>query len=740
MRRDTFSRHAIAAALLLAAAIALPGCRGAPAAGAPLPSHAETGPSGSRVLLTGELAAVRSVDLFVPETPLWELQLRFLEEDGAFVKAGDRVAEFDGTSLLTDLEQRRIGALEAETELVRFDAEREGALLAREHAVLARRTDLEKSRIDAGIPEELRSRREHEERQLALRRAETELAKAEEDLGAYRTAAEADRATRVIALERARSERDKLEAAVEALTLRAPSDGVFVVAENPRERKKLLTGDTLWPGLTLARIPELATLRVDALLFDVDDGRVRAGDAAAVVPDTFPDRRLPARVASVAPVAQPVGRGSPRMAFRVAVEIAGGGLDGLRPGMSVRVEVPPEPPASLPDSRPLAAAEPDLAGARRARAERKDLVLSVGLKGELAALDAEALGPVRLPEVWDYRIAFLAPEGSEVKKGQPVLGFDTTQLRQRLEEKRTEAESAGKEIERRRRLLSLATGDLELQLAEARARRDKATLKVDVPNEIAGANELRKARLDLSLAAAEEEAVTRRLDAADRAARAELSVLEGRRRRAALQADDLSVAIARMTVPAPRAGTVLYIPNWNGDKKKVGDRCWVGEKVLMVPDLARLGVQGEVDEADAGLVREGAAVSLRLDAHPDTDVRGKVRSVQRTVQRASQQVPLKVARLSVELDAVDPSKMKPGMRVRGHVETGRVPGALAVPHDAVVPTEAGPVVWVPRGSGARRVRVTAGRRNDEWVEVLAGLAEGDAVLRVAPSAAPGARP
>lgn len=740
MKRDELSRHAIAAVLLLAAAIALPGCRGAPARGAPLPAGAEGGPDAPRLLLTGELAAVRSVDLFVPETPLWELQLRFLEEDGALVKAGDRVAELDGTSLMTDLEQGRIAAVEAETELVRFDADREGALLAREHALFARRTDLDKALVDAGIPAELRSRREHEEMQLALRRAETEVAKAEADLAAYRAAAEADRATKVISLDRARSERDKLEAAVDSLTLRAPKDGVFVVAESPRERKKLLTGDTLWPGLTLARIPDLSALQVDALLFDVDDGRLRAGDAAAVVPDTFPELRLPARVTSVAPVAQPVGRGSPRMAFRVVVVITGGDLEGLRPGMSVRVEVPPEPPASPPAARPGLAPEPDLASARRAKVERRDLVLSVGLKGELAALEAEALGPVRLPEVWDYRIAFLAPEGSAVKKGQPVLGFDTTQLRQRLEEKRTEAESAGKEIDRRRRLLAIATGDLELQLAQARAQREKAALKVDVPAEVSGANELRKARLDLALAEAETETVARRLDAAARAARAELSVLEGRRRRAALQAAELSTAIARMSVPAPRAGTVLYVPNWSGDKKKVGDRCWVGEKVLQVPDLSRLGVQGEVDEADAGFVREGAAVSLRLDAQPDTEVRGRVRTIQRTVQRASPQVPLKVARLSVDFDEVDPLKMKPGMRVRGRVETGRVSGTLAVPSDAVVPTEAGPVVWVPGGRGARRVPVAAGQRNEEWVEIRSGLAEGDVVLRVARPSQQGSAP
>jgi multidrug efflux pump subunit AcrA (membrane-fusion protein) len=399
--------------------------------------------------------------------------------------------------------------------------------------------------------------------------------------------------------------------------------------------------------------------------------------------------------------------------------------------MSVRVEVPPAGDAAPPESRPDRVPDPDLAGARSARAERRDLVLSVELKGELAALDAEAIGPVKLPEVWDYRISFLAPEGSEVKKGQPVLGFDTTNLRQQLEEKKAEAESAGKEIDRRRRTLALARGDLELQKAQVEARRARAAMKVDVPPEVSGAIELRKARLDLDLAEAEAGSVTRRLEAAERAARAELSVLEGRRRRAALRTSQLVTTIGRMTIPSPRSGTVLYVPNWNGEKRKVGDNCWFGEKILQVPDLARLGIQGEVDEADAGLVREGAAVSFRLDAHPDTEVRGTVRTMQRTVQRASPQLPLKVARLSVALEEIDPGKMKPGMRVRGRVETGRVAGALTVPSDSVVPTEAGPFVWVPRGRGARQVRVTVGRRNEEWVEIRSGLAEGDFVLRFA---------
>jgi multidrug efflux pump subunit AcrA (membrane-fusion protein) len=53
-----------------------------------------------------------------------------------------------------------------------------------------------------------------------------------------------------------------------------------------------------------------------------------------------------------------------------------------------------------------------------------------------------------------------------------------------------------------------------------------------------------------------------------------------------------------------------------------------------------------------------------------------------------------------------------------------------VPSDAVVPTEDGPIVWVPRGRGVRQVRVTVGQQNEEWTQILSGLVEGESVLRV----------
>src|SRR5439155_27331633 len=65
--------------------------------------------------------------------------------------------------------------------------------------------------------------------------------------------------------------------------------------------------------------------------------------------------------------------------------------------------------------------------ARPVAVKRQDLVQTVEVEGELQAVRSTEVGvpPVRDAE---FKIAFLIPEGTAVKKGQPVLGFDTEAL------------------------------------------------------------------------------------------------------------------------------------------------------------------------------------------------------------------------------------------------------------------------------------------------------------------------
>jgi len=292
-----------------------------------------------RYLLTGELRAAEAVPLVVPRTPGFQVQLRWMEEDGSEVETGQRVVEFDNSSFTSDLEDKRLTLAERETDFERTRTETAAALAESEFELEQRLAELERARIEASIPRELLSAREYQERRLDLQRAEVAVSKAGEDLEATRRANRSDIELSRVELESARREIEEAESAIELLTLRAPASGVLVVEEHPWEGRKFQLGDSLYPGWTVARLPNLTTLQVEAVLYDVDEGRIEAGMRARAIPDAFPDLRLEGEVLEVSPVAREVTHSSLRRYFLVRVRLDGADPRRLRPGMSVKVEV-----------------------------------------------------------------------------------------------------------------------------------------------------------------------------------------------------------------------------------------------------------------------------------------------------------------------------------------------------------------------------------------------------------------
>jgi multidrug resistance efflux pump len=295
------------------------------------------------LLLTGSLEAVESANIIVPRTPSWQMPIRWMEEDGVAVTEGQKVVELDNSAFASDLEQNRLAESKALNDLMRKQADVAVDVADKQFRLEQARIQLEKARIEAEIPENLRSRREHQEKQLALAKAEVEREKALEELEASRRAAKAEIEELRLALEKARHDVRVAEDAIEALTLRAPRDGILVVGENYREGRKFQTGDTVFVGLAVASIPDLATMRVAARLSDVDDGRIAPGMRAVCYLDTYPDESFAGEVLEIAPIAKEQGRESRRRAFRALVRLDETDPARMRPGMSVRVEVLPPP-------------------------------------------------------------------------------------------------------------------------------------------------------------------------------------------------------------------------------------------------------------------------------------------------------------------------------------------------------------------------------------------------------------
>jgi multidrug resistance efflux pump len=295
-----------------------------------------------RQVLSGELRAATSVALTVPRTEQWQMTIRWLAEDGVIVKAGDKVVEFDNSAFTAQLEEKHLGVLEAEMTL--RGAQALGAIesAAKQTELRQHRIALEKATVRAGVPADLLTGRDAQERQLEKKRAEVAVEKAEHTLGAQRDELALDLRVKQIELDKARRAIAAAEKTIADLVLVAPRGGLIVVEEHPWLGRKIQLGDTMPPGMNVVSLPDMTeAMQVHAELSDVDDGRVGIGMTGTCVLDAYPGEPIACKVKELTPVARSKGESSLRRAFTVKLELGKTDPARMRPGMSVKVELQP---------------------------------------------------------------------------------------------------------------------------------------------------------------------------------------------------------------------------------------------------------------------------------------------------------------------------------------------------------------------------------------------------------------
>ena len=292
-----------------------------------------------RFVLTGQLAAVHAENLVVPAIPSWQTTIRWLEEEGAVVKAGHRVVEFDTASFAQERGEKRLALDQARGELDQTRADQAGRKAEKDWAVAQKTIAVDKAKIAAEIPAEFLKGRDYQSNQLALARVTVELEKAREDRTAFEASSAEMLRQKQIALDKARRDYEAAGQAIDGMVLKAPRDGILVVADHPWQGRKLQVGDSVWVGLPVVSLPDLDVMQVEAKLSDVDDGRIVAGLLARCVLDAYPDRSYAGRVAEITPVAQEAAGRSLRRAYAVRIELDASDAQRMRPGMSVKVDV-----------------------------------------------------------------------------------------------------------------------------------------------------------------------------------------------------------------------------------------------------------------------------------------------------------------------------------------------------------------------------------------------------------------
>jgi RND family efflux transporter MFP subunit len=195
------------------------------------------------------------------------------------------------------------------------------------------------------------------------------------------------------------------------------------------------------------------------------------------------------------------------------------------------------------------------------------------------------------------------------------------------------------------------------------------------------------------------------------------------------QAAEAGKKITASTVTARAPGLVVYSEAYEkgGERRKIraGDAVWGGTTVVTLPDLSRMQVEGRVPESEIHRISAGQRVRVKLDAFPDLDMSGALRSIGSV--GASEKNDARSFPVTVALDQKD-LRFRPGMIARCRISCERAENVLAVPVEAVRFEERGPYVIVVSALGkAYRRRVITGTSTSQLVQIRQGLREGETV-------------
>ena len=141
-----------------------------------------------------------------------------------------------------------------------------------------------------------------------------------------------------------------------------------------------------------------------------------------------------------------------------------------------------------------------------------------------------------------------------------------------------------------------------------------------------------------------------------------------------------------------------------------------GSPLFRIVDLSTVWANAEIPEAQAGLLRPGAAVQARVAAYPDTMFEGRLGAILPEVTAATRTV-----RARIELKNRD-SRLKPGMFATLVFRGAGGKTSVLVPSEAVIRTGSRDVVVVALGEGRfRATPVEVGAESGGQSEIRKGL-------------------
>ena len=359
--------------------------------------------------------------------------------------------------------------------------------------------------------------------------------------------------------------------------------------------------------------------------------------------------------------------------------------------------------------------------------KRKEFVEYLEIKGEVKALRSAIIAAPY--GAGDLQIIKLTASATKVKKGDVLIEFDATTMKQKLAQDQSTLKSAEAEIHQSRATARLKEEQDLTDVTTAKYDAEKARLDAS-KQEILSAIDGEQAKLKVADAEQKLKEAEAKLKANRSSAGADLASKQQKSNQAVFQVQQDERSLASLTVHAPLDGVLALQNHWqppNGSVPfKPGDRAWPGAAIAELPDPSTLKISARIEEAERGQLKLGQSASIRIDAIPDGSFEGRVDTISTTASMdfaAGWPIP---RNFSVELTLANSDvRLAPGMSAVVRVAVARVPDGIVIPASALFRKAGRAVAYVRRGSKFEETPVEVSRRSGDDVLIAKGLEPGE---------------
>ena len=369
-----------------------------------------------------------------------------------------------------------------------------------------------------------------------------------------------------------------------------------------------------------------------------------------------------------------------------------------------------------------------------AEVTRGDFIDYIQIRGDIRPAKSIVLA-APLQAGGELQIVKLVKNGATVKKGDVVVEFDATQLKQRLMERQSELKTALGEIDQVQAQQKITAEQRQTELTKAKYDVERAKLDLG-KRDLVSRIEYESAKLSLADAEQRLKEVDAKILSTKAAAEAELVGKRRRRDKAQFDVERTEQAIAALRLVAPADGTVNILENprsggpfgGGGVEFREGDRAWPGASILELPDLSSIHLEARLDESDRGRLKVGQPAIVRIEAVPGKDFAAKVDliSVLARVDFSSGGPPVRNFDLGLILDERDP-RIRPGMTATARIAADKLPSVTLVPAETIFQKDGRPVVYKLNGSKFDETSIEIVRRGREQAAVSTGVNPGDRI-------------